>query len=232
MDQRKLHIRSRYWIWLEISCLCICMVLGIGVSYARYRTDFMTESYKFVAGEPEAILMYGEVTKEWADDVLGGLWPAAPTGWTPVEQAETAGEAAEGALLPMDAELRFCVSNGESGTLYAHRDQAVSIQLVASLTIGAPELLTVTMTVPGTEENAAEIRYTALPEPILEGSFLYDTYGHGWVYRFYDEKTGDQLTLLLEGGQLSYTNVTVGVAGDVSPSLLNLEISGRYADQG
>lgn len=224
MNQRKPHILSRYWIWLVALCLCACMVLGVGVSYARYRTDFLTESYKFSAGAAENILMHGEVTEELTSAVLQGQWPEVPAGWTQLEQSQTEGTQPE-------AELKFSVSNGESGANYAKRDQAVSIQLVAGLTIEAPEKLTVTMTAPGAEENSETMRYTAVPEPILEGSFLYDTYGSGWVYRFYDAETGEQLTLLLEGGELSYMNITLSVAGDVSPSLLNLEISARYADQ-
>lgn len=222
MDQRKRKTPSKYWIWLVVLCLCVCMMLGIGVSYARYRTDFLTQTYKFSTGSPETVRMYGEVTEEWTTSVLQGKWPEVPAGWTEVEQTETNGQAS--------AELSFCVSNGSSETGYVWRDQAVSIQLVAALTIEDSEFLTVTMTVQEMQTDGEEIQYTAVPEPILEGSFLYDTYGYGWVYRFYDEETDKQLTLLLEGGKLSYKNVTVSVAGDVAPSLLNLEIVAYYDD--
>lgn len=240
MNQQKLHRLRRYGICLVILCLCACVVLSIGVTYARYRTDYLTESYYFTTYMPQSYRLHGEVTDEWKAEVQNGNWPEFATGWTLLENAQTdtgsetgadTGTDAEAeATVQADAELRFSVSNGESGMQYSRRDQAVTIQLVASLTIEAPEKLTVTLTGPDPLYPNKQIQYIAVPQQIQEGSFLYEIYGDGWVYRFYPEDSKEEISFSLAGRRLSYTNFVIGVAGDVAPSLLSLEITTRYME--
>lgn len=221
MNQQKRNNLYRYGICVVILCLCTCVVLATGVSYARYRTEFLTQSFQFSTQTPQSIYLHGEVAEGQAAKAQGGDWPECPTGWTVPTMTGN-----QEILLP-DAELRFSVSNGNSIYEYASRDQQFTVEIVAALTIENPDKLTVQMTAESPDDGELQ-DYIAVPERILEGSFLYGSYGDGWIYRFYDDE-GEPLVFRLEGGYLNYQNFIIQVAGNVSPSLLSLEISGQYS---
>lgn len=212
MDKRKLNILRRYGLFPAILCLCFCVVLGVGISYARYQSDFLTTSFWFTSSITDAVRMHGEVTDEDIEQIRSGIWPETPAAWS---------------YSGSKAELRFSMSNGESAEQYATRNQCVSVELIASLSIEDPEKLAVTLTVTGMDGE--RVQYVGAAQQLTEGSRYYSTYGDGWVYLFYDEE-GEEVTLLLEGGELRYTNCVLTVVGNTGSSLLSLEMSGKYTE--
>ena len=65
-------------------------------------------------------------------------------------------------------------------------------------------------------------------EPVLAGSYLFEAYGEGWVYRFYEEDGRTPVEFPLTGRGLDFSNFAISVKGDVPASLLSMEITGRY----
>lgn len=217
---RQQNILYRYSAFVII--ICICVVLGCSVSYARYRSNFMTSSYWFTSSLTENIHIHGEVTEAEIDQVQAGVWPQVPAAWS---------------YTTSEALLKFSVSNGYSGEEYSTRDQGVTIELVALLAIEDPENLKVTLTVTDmsdTDEEGAyvageSVQYTGVAGEIVAGSRYASAYGEGWIYRFYDEED-NELLLPLEGGALVYKNCTLSVSGTGNASLLSLELSAKYTD--
>ena len=236
MNQQKPHSFRRYGICLAVLCLCGCLILSFGATFARYRTEYLTESYYFEAYAPQSYLLHGEVVTEEQLAVVGeGQWPEYPTSWTMYEPSTAPiiilveGEDGEDDLVfRPDAQLRFSVSNGASAVDYTKRDQMISLQLVAPLTVGDPKQMTVVLSGPDLLEPEKEAHYTAAPEEIAAGSYLYETYGDGWVYRFYEEDGRTPVTFPLTGEGLDFINFALSVKGDVPASLLGLEITGVY----
>lgn len=196
---------------IAVLCLCVCLVLGVGVSYARYRTDLMTISYWFKSSFYDTIVMHGAVTED--TDPEAGVWNEIPDTWQTQDWDS--------------AQLDFSISNGDSGSEFAARDQEATIQLIASLSIQNPENLTVTLVT--SNEEGEPVNYTGVPEEIRSGSFLQSIYGDGWVYKFADEN-GEEPAFFLEGGKLSYQNFAVCIEGNVNASLLSIELNGAYVD--
>lgn len=211
MDRNN-HIKMRNSLLrIIILCLCVCLLLGVGVTYARYRTEMLTISYWFQPGYQDSIVMRGVVKDD--TEAKAGVWNVLPDSWEHIAWNI--------------AQLEFSVSNGSSGTNYATRDQAVSIQLIASLSIQSPENLTVSIIT--TDDEGLDVTYYGVPEEIRKGSFLHSLYGDGWVYTFVDENDSEQ-TFLLKGNRLSYRNFTICVEGNVEPALLSIELNGAYVN--
>lgn len=238
MNQRKPHSFRRYGICLVILCLCGCLFLGIGVTFARYRNEYLVQTYKFEAYSVQNFLLHGEVTtEEQIAAASQGEWPDYYQDWVLYDQSNAPiitlkeGDPEDGSddliFLP-DAQLRFSVSNGESGDSYTARDQKIRLQVVAPLTVENPDALTVVLTGPDLLETEKQTHYTAVPEPIAAGSYLYETYGDGWVYRFYEEDGRTQAAFTLSGDGLDFINFALSIRGDISASLLSLEITGQY----
>lgn len=213
MNRIKQNIPRRYQAILAVLCLCTCLVLGVGASYARYQTDFLAASYWFQSGTYDTIAMHGFVAEKDLDAVKQGTWPKLQSGWSYTNNNS--------------AQLKFSISNGASAEEYGGRNQMVSIQLIASLSVEDPEQLQMTLTT--VNDEGEEMQYTGIPAEIPTGSVLHSIYGDGWVYRFYDEENVEQ-TFLLEGNALDYQNFVLTVTGEVSPSLLSLEISAQYVN--
>ena len=236
MSQQKPHSFRRYGICLVVLCLCGCLFLSIGATFARYRTEYQVEAYKFEAYAPQSYLLHGEVTtQEQIDAIDQGTWPEYPNNWTmytpetaPFVYLVVGAPGEDDVVLRPDAQLRFSVSNGLTDEQYTQRDQLISLQLVAPLTVEDPTKLTVVLSGPDLLEPEKEVQYLAVPEAIEEGSFLYETYGYGWVYRFYEEDEVTQAAFPLSGDGLEYTNFAISIKGTIPLSLLSLEITGKY----
>ena len=211
MDTNRHKKKRNVILRVIILCLWFCLVLGVGVSYARYRTDLMTISYWFKSSYSDTIMMRGFVTDE--ADAKDGVWNTVPDSWEHT-QWDT-------------AMLEFSVSNGSSGKAYASRDQLVTIQLVASLSIQNPENLQVSVVT--LDDQGNEVIYAGIPTEIRKGSFLHSLYGDGWVYTFVDANE-EQKDFLLKGNRLCYQNFTVFVEGNVDAALLSIELNGAYVN--
>lgn len=186
----------------------LCCVLAVGVTYARYQWEISRESYVFSPAVPDQIVLCGGgVSQEWID---GGNLPPITESW---EQTADA------------AKLDFAVTNGTSSD-FAKRDQSYEIQLCAGLHVLNPENLTVLLA--WQDDLGATQEAQGIAKPIEKGSFLYNTYGEGWIYRFYSGE--EEIAFTLEGGTLQYRNYTLTVSGDVEPTLLELQVSGRFTN--
>ena len=196
---------------VRIVCLCcvcigLCLLLAVGVTYARYQWEIDRKSYVFSPAAPDQIQLHGGgVSQQWLD---GGNLPAISDAWEQTNEG---------------VKLDFSVTNGSIDD-FAQRDQMYVLQLSAGLGILDPENLTVTLSWQDEANQTCTAQAKAVP--IEKGSFLYDTYGEGWVYLFYSGE--EELTFTLKGGSLQYRNYTITVLGDVAPTLLELQVSGRF----
>ena len=236
MNQQKPHSFRRYGICLVSLCLCGCFILSIGVTFARYRTEYLTQPYVFEAYLPQNYQLHGEVTTEEQLAAIGeGQWPDLPLYWTLYDVSNAPlivlveGETDEEDVLFLpDAQMRFSVSNGTSKDNYTKRDQLISFQLVAPLTVEYSGELKVVLSGPDLLEPEKQAHYVGVAEPILAGSYLFEAYGEGWVYRFYEEDGRTPVEFPLTGRGLDFSNFAISVKGDVPASLLSMEITGRY----
>lgn len=64
------------------------------------------------------------------------------------------------------------------------------IYIAVSQGVSNPEALEISLSRPG--ETGDNI-YVAIPEPIDKGTSLCNTFGEGYVFRFYDVETGDEI---------------------------------------
>lgn len=124
------------------------------------------------------------------------------------------------------ASLEFSISNGNAATNFTQRNQLAVVQLVTGLGIGAPENITVEMHF---EQNGAPVTLEGQAEKIHQGSLVHQSFGEGWIYRFYDT-TGREKQFLLTGGKLSYQNITVTLSGGEDLSLYQLQVLGSYTN--
>ena len=194
---------------LLLLCLLMVGALALGVTYGRYRQEYPTASYKFIADGAGSLTLGGVITQDWVDM---GLWPEMPAEWT---------------VTGNRGQIEFSIRNCQTGDSYTRRSQAATVRLVAGLGIGAPENLTVTLSYPQSNET---VTLTARAEAIGEGSLLHKTYGEGWVYCFYDDM-GNEKTFSLPGGQLSYQNLRMTLEGEIDPILCQLQVTGKYTDE-
>ena len=193
---------QKYMTFLAVLCMLVCLVLTVGITYARYQSEFSRRSYIFTPAAPNEIRLYGGgISDAW---INGGTLPSLDDTW---EKTETG------------AKLDFSVTNGQIGS-FSQEDQTYVIRLAAGLSIQDPGNLTVTLHWTDAEDQSHSV--TAVAEAIETGSLLYDTYGDGWVYRFYTGWSEDKFTLT--GGSLQYCNYTVTVSGNVEPTLLKLQV--------
>lgn len=211
-------------ICLVLLCLGMCLSM-VGTSYARYQQIIGEPTSMYIEGrERDVITLYGgDVSYAWLEQ---NSMPDLESSWT-----VTAG----------GAELKFSVTNGESLAVFAQRDQEFRIRLIAGLSIEKPENLQVTLVreeaVPAETtgdglilqaETTEQVTFTGKAEEIVSGTALYHAYGDGWVYRFYDEK-GEEIVFELPGGALEYQNFKIQVSGEVSQTLLTMQVIGDYS---
>ena len=118
--------------------------------------------------------------------------------------------------------VTFLLANTNKATVLAAQPQTAKLELVATVGIGSPTALEVTLVNGGNS-------YTAVPTEITEGSTWYNEFGPGWVYRFYNT-AGEELSWNLRGGVFAYHEMTLIVSGDNNndaalPLLATAEIS-------
>lgn len=194
---------------LLLLCLLLCSVLIFGITFGRYQQEFSPVNYPFVADGASTLVLGGTVTQDWLDK---GVWPDMATDWS--VEGDT-------------ATLAFSISNGRSTESYPSRSQNATVRLVAGLGIGAAKNMTVTLSY---LSNGQSITLTGQAERIQAGSLLYQDYGDGWVYYFYDT-SGEEKCFTLTGGKLSYENLTVTLTGNTDPVLCQLQVVGSYIDE-
>lgn len=193
---------------LLLLCLAVVGGLLLGVTYGRYRQEYPTTSYKFIADSSDSLTLGGVITQDWIDK---GLWPQIPSEWT---------------LTDSGAQMEFSIRNCQSEKQYAKRNQTATVRLATGLGIGAPENIKVTLSYTQADET---VTLTGQAEAISDGSLLHKTYGEGWIYRFYDT-IGNEKIFSLSGGQLSYQNLAIALEGTTDPVFCQLQVMGEYTD--
>jgi hypothetical protein len=106
--------------------------------------------------------------------------------------------------------LQFCLTNGPDSEQFCSDDQTVAICVIATEGV-VPDNVVLTLN----EE------YTAVPEKIEEGTLLYDSYGAGWVYHFYQDD--EEVRWVMPGNAYFNQQFTLTVTGGSSnPAALTL----------
>ena len=193
----------------------LCLMVSIGVTWARYRTE-MDKSVYFQVRKPVAFYLgrieYAE--DETQKDAEGKFVRSDEGEWERDEDG--------------NLKLKFAVANGTSQTDYEKRDQQVSIRFIGSLGVQSGEApITLTLTFPSEEDPEKPCQVKATAVRIDPESPMYTTYGDGWVFSF--QENGEELTWMLEGGELTYVEMDVTMDAEViDTSLLQLQVVTRY----
>jgi len=179
----------------------------VGVTYARYQWDSPRQSYIFTPDKPDQVQLSGSITEQVLEE---GELPPFTGQW---EQTQTG------------MKLTFAVTNGTASEP-AQRNQKFTLYLTGGVGIGSAEALTVTLNWQDSEGNL--IQTPAMVQAVERGTLLYDSMGDGWVFRFYDQQ--QELSFLLEGGNMNYENFTLTVSGLTDPAMLDLRVEGNYVN--
>lgn len=220
--------------------LCIgALVISVGTAYARYRDERQVK-LEFQVREPERVLLGTMVVEE-------------EDGGETFQPLDTANN--ETLVWEIDPDtgiytLQFAVANGEAETSYSTRDQAIRLNVIASLGIAQEPATaeeegntenqeTTEAQTLSEEENLPKVTVTFVPQrgsgeerevqaraaQIVKGTALYHTFGEGWLFSFY-ETVGDEereLTWELSGGKLSHIVLTVEMEGEFSQNTYFLQ---------
>lgn len=178
MSQRKLNISSWCRLGLLVILVMVLPLLCVGVTYGRYRAQ--TVSNLVFAPEGLSQIYLGQSVE--SDGALTGM----PDEWTVSEDGVYS--------------MGFCVSNGDAADSFASEDKMACVRLLAGPALkNGGDKAVLTLTVAGEQ---GETSYTATPVAIPADTVLYNKFGEGWVFCFYDEE-GQELTWKLEGGTRS-----------------------------
>ncbi len=216
MNQRKKNI-SRWALPMLLLLLTVgCLVASTGGALARYRAEWKETIY-FEVRPPEQVVLGKMVTDE---NGTVSFDATAQGAWETVEGKQ---------------QLEFTVANGTTEEAYSQENQRIHLRLIGTLGIwDGDEEFTVTLQLPpeeDAEESEEPKKVQATVIRIQEGSPMYTTFGDGWVFAFYDEE-GEELSWLLEGGELDTVTMTLILEGAAQneASLLQLQISGVYSE--
>ena len=190
-----------------ITILCVgCLSIAVGTTYARYRSE-SEEGLLFEMRQPDQVSL-GTIQKVQDEDtfVLSDT-----LNWTIDEKDGL-------------ASLTFAVANGSDGKNYSFKDQLVRLRMIGSLSIAeSGKIPALTVTYVSEKLNGEKIEKTVQGEvsSIMEGSPLYHTHGHGFLYTFYETtpEGKKELTWELPGEKLSYFTLTVKTTEEVSGTL-------------
>lgn len=204
---RRTTSKRRSWPQLALMALLTLasVILLVSAVFARYETS--TTSYlSYQAKEYAGLYLWSGINQST------GTFRSTQSYWT-----ENNGR----------NELTFVVSNGTSGYDCAEESQQVYIRLFAALALQYTEgSMPVTLGV--TEEDGSVSLYSGTARSIAEDTPLYETFGPGWFFVFYDEY-GEEVSWRLEGGRLSALSASLTVEGVEleDTTLLQLQVSGE-----
>jgi hypothetical protein len=114
----------------------------------------------------------------------------------------------------------FVLANGTDLKDYCEYDQKATLSMVATVGLGNPNDFIVMLIDGGSS-------YTAICTEVLEGTEVYNTYGPGWVYQFYDS-TGEEVEWQFPGTQYIERKMEIVVIGaSEMPAVLNLIVQAK-----
>jgi hypothetical protein len=177
-------------IGLLVTVLLLTATMAVGTGFARFQAE-ESQPLVFIPSAPGTVYLGAVATPD--------------EGSVPVfdHQRVNQWERVEGGL-----QLPFTVANGISAQSYTKQSQRFTVQLIGSLGLGDP-LPKVELQV--TEQGSRQT-YQGIPTGIAKGSALYQTYGEGWVFQFYDE-AGEKCAWLLSGECFSTVEMTLKLTG-------------------
>lgn len=198
MNEKK-EYSSRFLLLLMGALMALLLlVMAIGSTRAHYELSVTAgQKFQYYSTDAKVYILSAEKTPSGAyvTDESGKI--AAPSGWTPVEEA-TARERYV---------LNFLLANGQNKTQSAADTQEVVLTLFATEGVADPDKLGLTLTESGRN-------YLAVSTEVLPGSLWYDTYGPGWLYQFYTD-AGEELSWTLLGGRFSAREMSLMISGSV-----------------
>jgi len=230
----KHHVRFNIFLLFILSVFLV--TVGIGAAQARYEKTLRSEITLRYQGDVGLVYLLSsekDASGAYVTDTNGYFAP--PGGWDVVEDAGTddnAGtdsnsgtdsntgtdsnsdtnsntgtnsNAATGTGAASVYQLSFLAANGRNARIPCEQDQKVSLAVFATVGVVKPENLTIVLT-------DGQSSYTAVPFALTEGMADYETYGPGWMYRFYNT-AGEELSWPLAGGVFQTREFTLTVTG-------------------
>ena len=222
MNQRKKNRTP----WLAAALLPI-LLLGLliastGGALARYRYQLDPKdrpTIDFEVRPPDQVVL-GKMVAEGESVAFD---PNAQGVWETVEGTQ---------------QLTFTIANGTAADDFSRENQRISLRLIGTLGIwdGIDENFEAFLQLPpeaDAGEEAQPEKIQAKVTRIQKGSPMHTTFGDGWVIAFLDEEKEEELSWLLEGGELNTITMTLileGVAENAT-SMMQLQISGVYSEK-
>ena len=240
MNQRKPN-RSLWYSLGLASLLCIAfLVTATGPALARYRSEREVQ-LTYEVRPPERI-------------ALGTLRPATADEAT--EDRKEGDLIFDASILPewetVDGgmQMDLVVANGVSDTVYSARDQKLTVRLVGTVGLPAPNQtqtsedpeaaaetqtaenpFTVTLVLPPESAGGTPTKLQAVQTPIIPGTPLYTTVGEGWIFTFVNEE-GVEPFWMLPGGKWNWVTITLTMQGEAAEAaMLSYQVMAEVIDE-
>ena len=215
--------------------LCgIFLAITFGSAYAHYETSVSKEfklQYKAETGQiyirsvdpPETEIISEEDGRTEAAEEETEVPESEQTDTeaeSKEDQEENVSEEPANSVFGNVYSAHFALTNGTDDNDYCEYDQKATLSMVATLGLGNPNDFIVTLVDGGAS-------YTAICTEVLEGTEVYNTYGPGWVYHFYDS-TGAEVEWQFPGTQYIERKMEIIVIGaSEMPAVLNLIVQAK-----
>lgn len=240
MNQRKPNKSLWYSLGLA-SLLCAAfLVTATGTAFARYRTE-REAGLTFEVRPPEQIAqgVLRQVTAEEATENRKEGDLIFDASQAPKWESVDGGK-----------QMTLAVANGISDAEYSTRDQKLTLRLVGTIGLPAPEQsqtsedpeaasetqaaenpFTITLVLPPESADAAPTKLQAVQTPIVPGTPLYKTIGEGWIFTFVDEE-GEEPFWMLPGGGWNWVTITLTMEGEASEkAMLSPQVMAEVMDE-
>lgn len=211
MKTQKRKIKA--WLYL-LSAVLLCgffITVSWGAVQARYESEMQKEvSLEYQAKTNQIYLRSAEKNEDGSIRTAsdGSFLPLGS--WQP--KTDEMGNTEEDTYV-----LDFLLSNG-NGKGYCIYDQSASLMLVATSGLADPANLKIVLT-------DGKFHYSARYVSVKEGTAAYETYGPGWIYRFYNE-AGEEISWEFSGRKMAVKELTITVTGTSEfPAALSLVAS-------
>lgn len=198
--------RVRFNIFVLLILLLFLVTVGVSTTQARYEKTMQAEltfQYQNEVGLVYLLSSEKDANGEYVTDTNGDFIP--PGSWDVLEDGETGTDGGSDTGTTSVYQLSFLAANGKNVDIPCEQDQRVNLAVVATVGVVKPENLMIVLT-------DGQSSYTAIPFAITEGMADYETYGPGWMYRFYNE-AGEELSWPLVGGVFQAREFTLTVTG-------------------
>lgn len=212
MNRRKWNNKPWHFLSLALLLSIAALITATGPAQARYKTERKT-SVAFQVRSPAQVCLGAVKTVEKEDGTSEEVFvPGADIDWETVTEDEV-------------YLLNLAIANGTSSTVFSEKKQKVSIRLISSA--GITENTIISLRLPPETEDGEERIIQSVATKIEEGTTLFMTNGHGYIYTFHeylegDDTPGQELTWMLPGGELIYLPMTIAMTGALPehPSLV------------